>query len=109
MENKQNKIRGIKKCEIKSPKQLFPHNKNTFNNLKSSKYFNTINSENQIKKALNKYRENNFKKNNNINNIANKTTSTSDISKIISQKKVKNNVLNKNKNKSFKIDKKILA
>ena len=109
MENKQNKIRGIKKCEIKSPKQLFPHNKNTFNNLKSSKYFNTINSENQIKKALNKYRENNFKKNNNINNIANKTTSTSDISKIISQKKVKNNVLNKNKNKSFKIDKKILT
>lgn len=33
MENKQNKIRGIKKSEIKSPKQLFPHNKNTFNNL----------------------------------------------------------------------------
>jgi hypothetical protein len=58
------------------------------------KYFNNSDSENQIKKALTKYRENNLKKN--INNIANKTASTSDITKL-------------NKNKSFKIDKKILS
>ena len=108
MENRQNKIHLIKKCDNKFSKQLFLHN-NNFNNLKSSKYFNTANSENQMKKALSIYRETNLKKNNNmnnnINNIANKTTSTSDISKIISQKKVKN----LNKNKSFKIDKKILS
>ena len=108
MENKQNKFNKIKKCELKYPnqsKQLFPHNFNNLNNLKSSKYFTISNSENQIKKALTKYRENNSKKNNNINNNVNKTTSTSDISKIFCQKKMINN----NKNKSFKIDKKILS
>ena len=110
MDNKQNKFNKIKKCELKYPnqsKQLFPHNFNNLNNIKSSKYFTISNSENQIKKALTKYRENNSKKNNNNNNInnnVNKTTSTSDISKIFVS--IKNN---KNKNKSFKIDKKILT
>ena len=108
MDNKQNKFNKIKKCEIKYPhqsKQLFPHNFHNLNNLKSSKYFTISNSENQIKKALTKYRENNSKKNNyNINSNENKTTSTSDLSKIFAS--VKNN---KNKNKSFKIDKKILS
>ena len=95
MDNRQNKINKIKKCEIKfSKKNIFLHNCNNLNNLKSVKYFNNTDSENQIKKALTKYRENNLKKN--INNIANKTASTSDITKI-------------NKNKSFKIDKKILS
>ena len=65
MDNKQNKFNKIKKCELKypnQPKQLFPHNFNNLNNLKSSKYFTISNSENQIKKALTKYRENNSKK-----------------------------------------------
>ena len=65
MDNKQNKFNKIKKCELKYPnqsKQLFPHNFNNLNNLKSSKYFTISNSENQIKKALTKYRENNSKK-----------------------------------------------
>ena len=109
MDNKQNKFNKINKCEIKFSKQLFPHNFNNLNNLKTAKYFTISNSESQIKKALTKYRENNYKKNiitnnYNLNNFANKTTSTSDITKIIPQKIVKNN----NKNKSFKIDKKIL-
>ena len=103
MDNTHIKFNNIKKCEIKKSKQLFPHNFNNLNNLKSAKYFSIPNSENQIKKALTKYRENYNKKINNINNLANKTASTSDISKIFSQKKMKN------KNKSFKIDKEILS
>ena len=94
MENKKNKFNKIKKCEIKfSNKNIIMHNCNNLNNLKSLKYFNN-DSENQIKNALTKYRENNLKKNQ--NNISNKTASTSDITKF-------------NKNKSFKIDKKILS
>ena len=95
MENKKNKFNKIKKCEIKfSNKNIIMHNCNNLNNLKSLKYFNNSDSENQIKNALTKYRENNLKKNQ--NNISNKTASTSDITKF-------------NKNKSFKIDKKILS
>ena len=95
MENKKNKFNKIKKCEIKfSNKNIIMHNCNNLNNLKSLKYFNNTDSENQIKNALTKYRENNLKKNQ--NNISNKTASTSDITKF-------------NKNKSFKIDKKILS
>ena len=95
MENKKNKFNKIKKCEIKfSNKNIILHNCNNLNNLKSLKYFNNTDSENQIKNALTKYRENNLKKNQ--NNISNKTASTSDITKF-------------NKNKSFKIDKKILS
>ena len=95
MENKKNKFNKIKKCEIKfSNKNIITHNRNNLNNLKSLKYFNNTDSENQIKNALTKYRENNLKKNQ--NNISNKTASTSDITKF-------------NKNKSFKIDKKILS
>ena len=95
MENKKNKFNKIKKCEIKfSNKNIILHNCNNLNNLKSLKYFNNTDSENQIKTALTKYRENNLKKNQ--NNISNKTASTSDITKF-------------NKNKSFKIDKKILS
>ena len=109
MDNKQNKFNKIKKCEIKfSNKSIFLHNCNNLNNLKSVKYFNATSSESQIKKALTKYREDNSKKIsnfNNINNIENKTSSTSDISKIFTQ----NNLIKFNKNKSFKIDKKILS
>ena len=102
MENKQNKFNKIKKCEIKISKQLFLHN--NINNLKSAKYFTfSDNNNNDIKKALTKYREINNKKKIN-NNINNKTSSTSDISKIYYQKKLKNK-----KSKNFKIDKKILT
>ena len=93
--DKKNKYNKIKKYEIKfSNKNKILHNCNNLNNLKSLKYFNNTDSENQIKIALKKYRENNLKKN--INNIENKTASTTDITKM-------------NKNKSFKIDKKILS
>jgi len=109
MEKKKNKFNKIKKCEINFPtKNILLHNCNNLNNLKTSKYFTNSDSENTTKKALTKYRENISKKTN-INNITNKTTSTSDISKIISQKNSKINLNNKNKNKSFKIDKKILS
>ena len=109
MEKKKNKFNKIKKCEIIFPtKNILLHNCNNLNNLKTSKYFTNSDSENTTKKALTKYRENISKKTN-INNITNKTTSTSDISKIISQKNSKINLNNKNKNKSFKIDKKILS
>ena len=102
MGNKQNKFNKIKKCEIKISKQLFLHN--NINNLKSAKYFTfSDNNNNDIKKALTKYREINNKKKIN-NNINNKTSSTSDISKIYYQKKLKNK-----KSKNFKIDKKILT
>ena len=109
MEKKKNKFNKIKKCEIIFPtKNILLHNCNNLNNLKTSKYFTNSDSENTTKKALTKYRENISKKTN-INNITNKTTSTSDISKFISQKNSKINLNNKNKNKSFKIDKKILS
>ena len=112
MEKKQNKYNKIKKCEINFPnKKILLHNCNNLNNLKTTKYFTNCDSENETKKAITKYRENISKKNN-INNITNKTTSTSDVSKIFSQNKSKkniNSINNKNKNKSFKIDKKILS
>ena len=99
MEKKQNNnYNKIKKCEKKNITKEIPKFHTNHNNFKSSKYFTIDNSENQIKKALTKYREKISK-----NNPYNKTISTTDATNTINKKKF---VL---KNNSFKIDKNILT